>query len=89
VFPTIALERREPHQTSEEKGYNNVRSLCLPHAQQRQGSDRARGDGLDYQLVAVDLRKGEQKTDAFKAMNPVAKVPVLVDRSVLEAPMLC
>jgi GST-like protein len=39
--------------------------------------------GLDYQLVAVDLRKGEQKTDAFRAMNPVAKVPVLVDRSVL------
>jgi GST-like protein len=39
--------------------------------------------GLDYRLVAVDLRKGEQKTDAFKAMNPVAKVPVLVDRSAL------
>src|SRR5258708_21557339 len=38
--------------------------------------------GLEYQLIAVDLRKGEQKTDAFKGMNPVAKVPVLVDRSV-------
>ncbi|WGS45434.1 glutathione S-transferase family protein [Burkholderia sp. JSH-S8] len=38
--------------------------------------------GLDYRLVPVDLRRGEQKSDAFKAMNPNAKVPVLVDRSV-------
>ena len=38
--------------------------------------------GLDYRLVPVDLRQGEHKTDAFKAMNPNAKVPVLVDRSV-------
>ena len=37
--------------------------------------------GLDYRLVPVDLRQGEHKTDAFKAMNPNAKVPVLVDRS--------
>lgn len=39
--------------------------------------------GLDYRLVPVNLRLGEQKTDAFKAMNPNAKVPVLIDRSVL------
>ncbi|NHV28309.1 glutathione S-transferase family protein [Burkholderia sp. D-99] len=37
--------------------------------------------GVDYRLVAVDLRRGEQKTDAFRAMNPDAKVPVLVDRA--------
>ncbi|PCE27220.1 glutathione S-transferase family protein [Burkholderia ubonensis] len=37
--------------------------------------------GLDYRLVPVDLRRGEQKTDTFRAMNPDAKVPVLVDRS--------
>ena len=37
---------------------------------------------LDYRLVPVNLRQGEQKTDAFKAMNPNAKVPVLIDRSV-------
>jgi GST-like protein len=41
--------------------------------------------GLDYRLVAVNLRQGEQKADAFKAMNPNAKVPVLVDRSAAEA----
>jgi GST-like protein len=38
--------------------------------------------GLDYRLVPVNLRQGEHKTDAFKAMNPNAKVPVLIDRSV-------
>jgi GSH-dependent disulfide-bond oxidoreductase len=37
--------------------------------------------GLDYRLVPVNLRQGEQKTDAFRAMNPNAKVPVLIDRS--------
>jgi GST-like protein len=37
--------------------------------------------GLDYQLVPVNLCQGEQKTDAFKAMNPNGKVPVLIDRS--------
>ena len=38
--------------------------------------------GLDYRLVPVNLRQAAQKTDAFKAMNPNAKVPVLIDRSV-------
>ncbi len=38
--------------------------------------------GLDYRLVPVNLRKGEQKSEAFMAMNPNAKVPVLIDRSV-------
>lgn len=37
--------------------------------------------GLDYRLVPVDLRRGEHTTDDFKAMNPNAKVPVLIDRS--------
>jgi GST-like protein len=29
--------------------------------------------GLDYRLVPVNLRQGEHKTDAFKAMNPTRK----------------
>ncbi|MCW3478236.1 glutathione S-transferase family protein [Neisseriaceae bacterium JH1-16] len=37
--------------------------------------------GLDYRLTPVNLRQGEQKTDAFRAMNPNGKVPVLIDRS--------
>lgn len=37
--------------------------------------------GLDYRLVPVNLRQGEQKTAAFKEMNLNAKVPVLVDRA--------
>jgi GST-like protein len=39
--------------------------------------------GLDYQLVPVNLRQGEQKTDAFKAINPNGKVPVLIDAGVM------
>ncbi len=37
--------------------------------------------GLDYALVPVDLRKGEHKAGAFKALNPAAKVPVLIERT--------
>ena len=34
---------------------------------------------LPYDLRPVDLRKGEQRGEAFRAMNPNGKVPVLVD----------
>lgn len=34
---------------------------------------------LDYTLHGVNVRKGEQKDAAFVALNPNAKVPVLVD----------
>ncbi len=35
--------------------------------------------GLPYELVPVDTRKGEQHADAFKAIDPNAKTPALVD----------
>jgi GST-like protein len=35
--------------------------------------------GLPYDVVPVDTRKGEQHLPAFKALNPNAKTPVLVD----------
>lgn len=35
--------------------------------------------GLPYALKPVNVRKGEQKTEAFFALNPNGKVPVLVD----------
>lgn len=35
--------------------------------------------GLDYELVAVDIKAGAQKTAAHLALNPNGKVPVLVD----------
>jgi GST-like protein len=41
--------------------------------------------GLAYRLLPIDLRKGAQKADAFKAMNPNGKVPVLVDLPAVEA----
>ncbi|MCF6300336.1 MAG: glutathione S-transferase family protein [Proteobacteria bacterium] len=34
---------------------------------------------LDYKLHKVDLYKGEQKKPAFLAINPSARIPVLVD----------
>lgn len=35
--------------------------------------------GLPYESVPVDTRKGEQHAPAFTALNPNAKVPVIVD----------
>ncbi|AND68519.1 glutathione S-transferase [Dyella thiooxydans] len=35
--------------------------------------------GLPYELVPVDTRQGDQHADGFTALNPNAKVPVLVD----------
>jgi GST-like protein len=35
--------------------------------------------GEPYEPVPVDTRKGEQHTDAFKAVNPNAKVPAIDD----------
>ncbi len=35
--------------------------------------------GLEYAPVPVDTRKGEQHAPAFLALNPNAKVPVIVD----------
>lgn len=33
--------------------------------------------GIDFEFVFVDLMKGENRSDAFRAMTPVGKVPVL------------
>jgi GST-like protein len=38
--------------------------------------------GLPYEPVPVDTRKGEQHTPEFLAINPNAKVPVIVDGDV-------
>ena len=35
--------------------------------------------GLPYEAIAVETRKGEQHAPAFTALNPNAKVPVIVD----------
>jgi len=35
--------------------------------------------GLPFEAVPVDTRKGEQHASAFTALNPNAKVPVIVD----------
>ncbi len=38
--------------------------------------------GLPYEPIAVDTRKGQQHLPAFTALNPNAKVPVIVDGDV-------
>ena len=35
--------------------------------------------GLPYEVVPVDTRKGEQHAPAFRAINPNAKLPAIVD----------
>lgn len=35
--------------------------------------------GLDYDLKAIDLMQGEQKTAEFLALNPNGRIPVIVD----------
>lgn len=35
--------------------------------------------GLDYDLKAIDLMQGEQKTPEFLALNPNGRIPVIVD----------
>ena len=47
--------------------------------QPRQGHLVLEEAGLEYDAVPVDTRKGEQHTPDFKALNPNAKVPVIVD----------
>lgn len=39
--------------------------------------------GLPYEALPVDTRKGEQHLDAFKAVNPNAKVPAIDDDGVV------
>ncbi|MBZ2169204.1 glutathione S-transferase family protein [Marinobacter sp. F4216] len=36
--------------------------------------------GVEYNLIPVDLSKGDQKTPEFLAMNPNGRIPVIVDR---------
>ena len=39
--------------------------------------------GLEYELIPVDLRAGEQHGEAFRAINPFGQVPVLDDDGVI------
>lgn len=44
--------------------------------------------GLDYILHSVDIRTGAQKDPVFRALNPNAKVPVLIDQDVDGGPLV-
>lgn len=42
--------------------------------------------GLAYELHAVDLKSGAQRTPEFLAMNPNGKIPVMIDRAAPDGP---
>ena len=56
--------------------------LLQQRAQPDQGGAVPEETGLDYEPLPVDTRKGEQFAPAFMALNPNAKVPVIVDGDV-------
>ena len=37
--------------------------------------------GLEHRVIPVRLSKGEQHTDAFRAVSPNGKIPALVDHA--------
>jgi len=39
--------------------------------------------GAPYRIVPIDLEKGESKTPAFLALNPMGKLPTIVHRGVV------
>jgi glutathione S-transferase len=43
--------------------------------------------GLEYRLHGVNIRAGAQKTPEFLALNPNAKVPVLIDHDAEDGPL--
>ncbi len=47
--------------------------------------------GAPYRVVVVDVSKGEQKTAAYRELNPMGKVPMIVHRDtvVTEAAAIC
>jgi glutathione S-transferase len=47
--------------------------------------------GVDYQIVLVDLLKGEHKTPEFLGINPAGKLPALVDGDarIFESAAIC
>jgi GST-like protein len=79
------MERLEPLQsaTMKEKVTKMIEVLAFATPNSVKVPIALEEMGLDYRLVPVNLRQGEQKTNAFKVMNPNAKVPVLIDPSVL------
>ena len=46
---------------------------------------------VDYESVLVDVHGGETASDAFRAINPMGKIPALVDEEVVvtEAAAIC
>ncbi len=47
--------------------------------------------GVDYEIVHIDLEKGEHKAPEFREINPAGKLPALVDSDsrIFESAAIC
>ena len=43
--------------------------------------------GLPYEVHKIDFAKGDQKTDEYKALNPNAKIPAIIDPAGPDGPL--
>jgi GST-like protein len=57
-----------------------IECFCVPSANGQKATILLEELNLDYELIQVDLRKGEHLTPEFLAMNPVGRAPTIVDR---------
>jgi GST-like protein len=43
--------------------------------------------GMDYEIIPINISKGEQKTPEYLAINPNGKIPALVDEDAEGGPV--
>lgn len=62
-----------------------IRLYCYPRTRSLRALWMLEETGLPYERVTVDIRNGEQDGAAYRAINPMGKVPALADGEVLVA----
>ena len=68
---------------------DNGRKVILYHSPQTRSSGSLillEELGAPYELHALNMKAGEQRRPAYLAINPIAKVPALIDRSLKREP---
>lgn len=62
-----------------------IKLYCYPRTRSLRALWMLEETGLAYERAVIDIRNGEQDTDAFRAINPMGKVPALADGETLMA----
>src|SRR6516225_6145346 len=77
-----------PHAETEE---NMMKLYWAPQSRAFRALWMLEEAGCPYERVLVDIRKGEQSAPAFRAVNPMMKVPALTDgaAAVAESAAIC